>query len=251
MTGAAVNIATLYSSAQCVLSVVGSVGVILLFAGIPQLIYSPSVSIANLMTFLLGAILITTMVAGNAFLNYKYRKFTRAVQQSQRDANSTEAAASRVEADDKPPSYEAIITLDGLPPDYFSILSEKPPRYEDVAGVIYTVGSITPAVSLDSATSTDTSGLSSSCRSDPHNPARLENLPRVLQPKGITISNGEEPQVTPSKSKNVEKTTTVTTATTKVTIGYDNDAYSRQEESSSPGGSSSSSSSTDLRESES
>lgn len=77
-----VNIATLYSSAQCVLSVVGSVGVILLFAGIPQLIYSDVISVANLLTFILGAVLITTMVAGNSFLNYKYRRITRAAQES-------------------------------------------------------------------------------------------------------------------------------------------------------------------------
>lgn len=78
MTHNHISIATIYSSAQCVLSVVGSVGVILLFAGIPQLIYSPSVSAANLITFVMGAVLITTMVAGNTLLNYKHRSLDRA-----------------------------------------------------------------------------------------------------------------------------------------------------------------------------
>lgn len=32
--------------------------------------------------------------------------------------------------EDKPPSYEQILKLDGLPPDYYSVLSEKPPRYD-------------------------------------------------------------------------------------------------------------------------
>lgn len=77
MTHSHVSIATIYSSAQCVLSVVGSVGVILLFAGIPQLIYSPSISASNLLTFVMGAVLIITMVAGNSFLNYKYRAMDR------------------------------------------------------------------------------------------------------------------------------------------------------------------------------
>ncbi|XP_047494860.1 uncharacterized protein LOC125042991 [Penaeus chinensis] len=35
--------------------------------------------------------------------------------------------------EDKPPSYEQILKLDGLPPDYYSVLSEKPPRYEDLS----------------------------------------------------------------------------------------------------------------------
>lgn len=35
--------------------------------------------------------------------------------------------------EDKPPTYDQILKLDGLPPDYFSILSEKPPRYEDLS----------------------------------------------------------------------------------------------------------------------
>lgn len=35
--------------------------------------------------------------------------------------------------EDKPPSYDQILKLDGLPPDYYSILSEKPPRYEDLS----------------------------------------------------------------------------------------------------------------------
>ncbi|XP_076035705.1 uncharacterized protein LOC143021824 [Oratosquilla oratoria] len=34
--------------------------------------------------------------------------------------------------DDKPPSYDQILKLDGLPPDYFSLIAEKPPRYEDL-----------------------------------------------------------------------------------------------------------------------
>ncbi|XP_037789833.1 uncharacterized protein LOC119585246 [Penaeus monodon] len=127
-----VNIATLYSSAQCVLSVVGSVGVILLFAGIPQLIYSDVISVANLLTFILGAVLITTMVAGNSFLNYKYRRITRAAQESGRD--SSEAGTSQADTEDKPPSYDAILDSDGLPPNYYSVVSEKPPRYEDIIG---------------------------------------------------------------------------------------------------------------------
>ena len=72
---AVVTVSSLYSTAQCILSMVGSIGVILLFAGIPQLIYSPSVQLSNLMTFLLGASLITAMVGGNAFVNYKYRQY--------------------------------------------------------------------------------------------------------------------------------------------------------------------------------
>ncbi|XP_042208849.1 uncharacterized protein LOC121857051 [Homarus americanus] len=35
--------------------------------------------------------------------------------------------------EDKPPTYDQILKLDGLPPDYYSVLSEKPPRYEDVS----------------------------------------------------------------------------------------------------------------------
>ncbi|XP_068237200.1 uncharacterized protein [Palaemon carinicauda] len=35
--------------------------------------------------------------------------------------------------EDKPPSYDQILKLDGLPPDYYSILAEKPPRYEDLS----------------------------------------------------------------------------------------------------------------------
>lgn len=126
-----VNIATLYSSAQCVLSVVGSVGVILLFAGIPQLIYSDVISVANLLTFILGAVLITTMVAGNSFLNYKYRSITRAAQNGR---DSSEASTSQADIEDKPPSYDAILDSDGLPPNYYSVVSEKPPRYEDIVG---------------------------------------------------------------------------------------------------------------------
>ncbi|XP_071529783.1 uncharacterized protein [Panulirus ornatus] len=137
MTRTSVSIATVYSSAQCVLSVVGSVGVILLFAGIPQLIYSPEVSVANLMTFLLGAILITTMVAGNSFLNYKYRRFEREARLRRSASNSTENGISAVDPEDKPPSYEAILTSDGLPPDYYTVLGEKPPRYEDIASGIF------------------------------------------------------------------------------------------------------------------
>jgi len=73
-----VTVSSLYSTAQCVLSMVGSIGVILLFAGIPQLIYSPSVQLSNLLTFMLGASLITSMVGGNAFVNYKYRQYLHA-----------------------------------------------------------------------------------------------------------------------------------------------------------------------------
>lgn len=35
--------------------------------------------------------------------------------------------------EDKPPTYDQILKLDGLPPDYFSVLTEKPPRYEDLS----------------------------------------------------------------------------------------------------------------------
>ncbi|KAK8407830.1 hypothetical protein O3P69_002396 [Scylla paramamosain] len=35
--------------------------------------------------------------------------------------------------EDKPPTYDQILKLDGAPPDYFSILTEKPPRYEDLS----------------------------------------------------------------------------------------------------------------------
>ncbi|KAK4324792.1 hypothetical protein Pmani_004599 [Petrolisthes manimaculis] len=36
---------------------------------------------------------------------------------------------------DKPPTYDQIVKLDGLPPDYYTVLTtEKPPRYEDVGG---------------------------------------------------------------------------------------------------------------------
>ncbi|XP_069944642.1 uncharacterized protein [Cherax quadricarinatus] len=34
---------------------------------------------------------------------------------------------------DKPPTYDQILKLDGLPPDYYSVLTEKPPRYEDLS----------------------------------------------------------------------------------------------------------------------
>lgn len=36
---------------------------------------------------------------------------------------------------DKPPSYDTIVSLDGLPPDYSSVQLEKPPRYEEVAAL--------------------------------------------------------------------------------------------------------------------
>ncbi|XP_068233137.1 ubiquitin-associated protein 2-like [Palaemon carinicauda] len=213
MTRATVNISTLYSSAQCVLSVVGSVGVILLFAGIPQLIYSPTVSVANLMTFLLGAILITTMVAGNSFLNYKYRKLTRAAQQQQRDNNSTEAAAaSQGEMEDKPPSYEAILSSDGLPPDYFSVLNEKPPKYEDIAAGFFNSGSFTPAVPLD----VDITTLGNMER-----PYSTEGVadPQVNQAKGVTESSNQvETDITTSTvSKKEDASTVATEVTTNVT----------------------------------
>lgn len=35
--------------------------------------------------------------------------------------------------EDKPPTYDQIVKLDGLPPDYYSILTEKPPRYEELS----------------------------------------------------------------------------------------------------------------------
>ncbi|RXG58886.1 hypothetical protein Avbf_12179 [Armadillidium vulgare] len=40
-----------------------------------------------------------------------------------------------VDPNDKPPSYDQIVKLDGLPPDYFSVLAAKPPRYEDIENV--------------------------------------------------------------------------------------------------------------------
>lgn len=234
MTRATVNISTLYSSAQCVLSVVGSVGVILLFAGIPQLIYSPTVSVANLMTFLLGAILITTMVAGNSFLNYKYRKFTRAAQQQQRDNNTTETgAASQGEMEDKPPSYEAILSSDGLPPDYFSVLNEKPPKYEDIASGLFNTGSFMPAVPLD----VDTTTLSNADR-----PYSTEGVadPQVNQAKGeVTESTQGATDMTTSPVSKKEDPTEVTTEVatespqeniTQITISHDTTAPSTTQE---------------------
>ncbi|XP_063859625.1 uncharacterized protein LOC135100559 isoform X2 [Scylla paramamosain] len=34
--------------------------------------------------------------------------------------------------EDKPPSYDAILTLDGPPPEYSSIVLQKPPKYEEI-----------------------------------------------------------------------------------------------------------------------
>ncbi|XP_045131118.1 uncharacterized protein LOC123516091 isoform X1 [Portunus trituberculatus] len=161
------SITTLYSSAQCVLSVVGSVGVILLFAGIPQLIYSPVVSGSNLLTFVMGAVLIMTMVAGNTLLNYKFRRLSggseNSVQYSSEvcvldgpysshhkgcsgiqlahtlwylangQGGSGDGSEARArDPEDKPPSYDAILTLDGPPPEYSSIILQKPPKYEEI-----------------------------------------------------------------------------------------------------------------------
>lgn len=140
MTHSRVSIATIYSSAQCVLSVVGSVGVILLFAGIPQLIYSPSISASNLLTFVMGAVLIMTMVAGNSFLNYKYRAMDREAnrQGAGQGESGDGSAGSSGNPDDKPPSYESVLTLDGLPPEYSSIAAQKPPRYEEIVKETHT-----------------------------------------------------------------------------------------------------------------
>ena len=63
----------MFSSVQCLLSVVGSMGIILMFAGIPQLIYSPEVTVTNVVTFLTGALLLSVMVAGNACIGYKFQ----------------------------------------------------------------------------------------------------------------------------------------------------------------------------------
>ena len=49
-------------------------GIVLLFAGIPQLIYAPEVTAGNVVTFLSGAALLTLMVAGNACIGYHYHE---------------------------------------------------------------------------------------------------------------------------------------------------------------------------------
>lgn len=126
------SLTTLYSSAQCVLSVVGSVGVILLFAGIPQLIYSPVVSGSNLLTFVMGAVLIMTMVAGNTLLNYKFRRLTAGREANGQGGNGDGSGARAGDPEDKPPSYDAILTLDGPPPEYSSVMLQKPPKYEEI-----------------------------------------------------------------------------------------------------------------------
>nr|XP_053628680.1 uncharacterized protein LOC128686060 [Cherax quadricarinatus]XP_053628681.1 uncharacterized protein LOC128686060 [Cherax quadricarinatus] len=197
MTRTTFNITTVYSSAQCVLSVVGSVGVILLFAGIPQLIYSPVVSVANLMTFLLGAILITTMVAGNSFLNYKYRRFEREARERRRALRDSAAVegGSTGDPEDKPPSYDAILTSDGLPPDYYSILSEKPPKYEEIANRIITTTTVADASSNSSDTDSNNSiaiisGASPSTEVTSFSSVGVESLPQVFHSK--TVTNDDE-----------------------------------------------------------
>ncbi|XP_018019762.1 uncharacterized protein LOC108676220 [Hyalella azteca] len=161
----AVTVSSLYSTAQCILSMVGSIGVILLFAGIPQLIYSPSVQLNNLMTFLLGASLITAMVAGNAFVNYKYRQYLH------RNPVTRPARRTSLEGrEDKPPPYEDIEKMDAQPPDYPSavaVASESPPSYHWLARMYQwgnlidttTPGSVSnqPGTSCDSGDS-ETSG---------------------------------------------------------------------------------------------
>lgn len=181
----------MYSSAQCVLSVVGSVGVILLFAGIPQLIYSPVVNVANLMTFLLGAILITTMVAGNSFLNYKYRRFEREARERRRaNRDSATEGVTTGDPEDKPPSYDAILTSDGLPPDYYSILSEKPPKYEDIEGGVSSNSPGSRSSSISTDTNTDSIAIISEAASSTEvtsfSSVGIDSLPQVFQSKAVT-----------------------------------------------------------------
>ncbi|KAG0715111.1 hypothetical protein GWK47_012719 [Chionoecetes opilio] len=46
--------------------------------------------------------------------------------------SNTARSPTLPDPEDKPPTYDQILKLDGLPPDYFSVLTEKPPRYEDL-----------------------------------------------------------------------------------------------------------------------
>ncbi|XP_076028565.1 uncharacterized protein LOC143017698 [Oratosquilla oratoria] len=45
---------------------------------------------------------------------------------------STSTVNTISDIEDKPPSYDTILRLDGAPPDYYSLQCEKPPRYEDL-----------------------------------------------------------------------------------------------------------------------
>lgn len=190
-----ISIATLYSSAQCVLSVVGSVGVILLFAGIPQLIYSPAVSAANLLTFVTGAVLIMTMVAGNTFLNYKFRSIDREGNRQGTDqgGNGDGSSTRAGDPEDKPPSYDAILTLDGPPPEYASIMLQKPPKYEEI---VKTYAASVPIDDVSSPTTRATLAQPHAARS----PATLN------QKKILTLDRVEEEVTEEGRSSENEQT---------------------------------------------
>jgi len=114
----------LLSSLQCLLSLTGSMGIVLLFAGIPQLIYAPEVTAGNVMTFLAGALLLTLMVAGNACIGYHYSD------------DVIELRDPEDPGDDKPPSYDELFTSSGLPPDYYSVVgSAEEGKFTDIAPV--------------------------------------------------------------------------------------------------------------------
>ncbi|KAF2364793.1 hypothetical protein FHG87_004452 [Trinorchestia longiramus] len=106
------------SSIQCLLSVVGSMGIIMLFAGIPQLIYSPVVTATNVVIFLVGALLLSIMVAGNACISYRFRPELNEIV-------GTLEESGEAPVDDKPPSYDDLSFLDSAPPDYYSVVCDS------------------------------------------------------------------------------------------------------------------------------
>ncbi|KAK7077737.1 hypothetical protein SK128_026785, partial [Halocaridina rubra] len=168
-----------------------------------------------------------------------------------RDANSTEAAAVQAtqDSEDKPPSYDAILTLDGLPPDYFSVLSEKPPRYEDVAEGVITLGSmslVAPVVSQTESTGdppnpgeetppcvSGTKNLSSpagdgvEAHSISQSRSKKEEIVTVVNE---SLSQSSEASETPHPSSVEQETGLQTRSVPKLTIGYDNEAYTPHDE---------------------
>ncbi|XP_018019763.1 uncharacterized protein LOC108676221 [Hyalella azteca] len=150
------------SSIQCLLSVVGSMGIILIFAGIPQLIYAPVVTVTNVVTFLVGALLLSVMVAGNACISYKFRP------PDFQDIAGVLSEGQSVPIDDKPPNYEDLGFSDALPPDYYSVVCERK--------------SMSPGCSTLDVAPTHTHGTRGSGKSSSSNEGSQDNLQRLWEP---------------------------------------------------------------------
>ncbi|MPC86575.1 hypothetical protein E2C01_081409 [Portunus trituberculatus] len=66
-------------------------------------------------------------VQGTVFSRRRYHQMCAAVRVS-RGQGVSARSPTLPDPEDKPPTYDQILKLDGAPPDYFSILTEKPPR---------------------------------------------------------------------------------------------------------------------------